>query len=73
MGKIEKGARCNVVGCGQQAARSISPEKVIEAGLNIGGARRGYLCRTHYKELKKKLRKGKMIEKWKRMKQRSRL
>ena len=64
MGKIEKGVRCNVVGCDHQAIRSISAERVGEAGLNIGGARRGYLCRTHYRELKKKLKKDRMIEKW---------
>jgi len=68
MGKIEKGVRCNVVGCDQQAARSISAERVNEAGLNIGGAGRGYLCRAHYRELKKKLKKDRMIEKWRMMK-----
>jgi len=65
MGKIEKGVRCNVVGCDQQATRSIPAERVAEAGLDIGGARRGYLCRAHYKELKRKLKKDRMIEKWK--------
>jgi hypothetical protein len=68
MGKIEKGVRCNVAGCDQQAARSISAERVAEAGLNIGGARRGYLCRAHYREFKKKLKKDRMIEKWRMMK-----
>jgi len=73
MGKIEKGVRCNVVGCDQQAVRSISTDRVTEAGLSIGGARRGYLCRAHYRELKKKLKKERMIEKWRMMKQSGRL
>ena len=68
MGKIEKGVRCNVAGCDQKAARSISAERVAEAGLDISGAKRGYLCRTHYKELKKRLKKDRMIEKWRMMK-----
>jgi len=68
MGKIERGVHCNVVGCDQKAARSISVERVNEAGLDIGGARRGYLCRAHYRELKKKLKKDRMIEKWRMMK-----
>lgn len=68
MGRIAKGAKCNVVGCGQDAIRSISSDRVSEAGLDVGGASRGYLCRNHYKELKKKLRRDRQIEKWRMMK-----
>jgi len=64
MGKIEKGVKCNVVGCSETAMRSISSEKVSAAGLDIGKANRGYLCKKHYKELKKKSKKDRMIDKW---------
>ena len=67
MGKIEKGIKCNVIGCSETAIRSLSGEKVAEAGLDIGKARRGYLCKKHYKELKKKSKKDRMIDKWRYM------
>jgi hypothetical protein len=67
MGKISKGVKCNIVGCGRPAVRSIAPDRVAEAGLNIGKASRAYLCREHYKEMKKKLKKERMIEKWRLM------
>ena len=67
MGKIEKGEKCNVVGCNETAIRSISAEKVASAGLDVGKASRGYLCRKHYKELKKKSKKDRMIDKWRYM------
>ncbi|MDH5771141.1 MAG: hypothetical protein OEZ25_07640 [Candidatus Bathyarchaeota archaeon] len=64
MGKINKGAKCSVSGCEKQAIRSVSAEKANTAGLNIGNIRRAYLCEGHYKELKKKLKKERKIEKW---------
>lgn len=65
MGRIEKGVKCSVSGCGREAARSLSTEKVKSAGLNVGsGEKRVYLCREHYKEFKKKTKKDKTIEKW---------
>ncbi len=67
LGKVSKGEKCNVVGCANQAIRSISPGSVADAGLSIGRARRGYLCKAHYKELKKKLRKDRQLELWRMM------
>ena len=65
LGRIDKGVKCSVSGCGREAARSLSTEKVKSAGLNVGsGEKRAYLCREHYKEFKKKIRKDKTIEKW---------
>jgi len=32
--------------------------------LKASASGRGYLCKNHYKELKKKLRKDKQIEQW---------
>ena len=64
MGRIDKGARCSVSGCGSEAVRSLSAEKVKAAGLKVGNEKRAYLCRDHYKEYKKKTKKDKQIEKW---------
>lgn len=64
MGKVAKGQRCSVVGCTNAAIRSISPQKVSHSGLNIGGARRAYLCKPHYREFKKETRKDRQLDKW---------
>jgi thymidine kinase len=54
-----------VSGCGKDAVRSISTERVKSAGLKVGsGENRAYLCREHYKEFKKKTKKDKTVEKW---------
>ena len=65
MGRIGKGEKCSVSGCGKDAIRSLSTEKAKSAGLNIGSVgKRVYLCREHYKEFKKKTKKDKTIDKW---------
>lgn len=64
MGRIGKGQKCNVQGCGQEAVRSLSAEKVKRAGLRVTDERHAYLCKAHYKEYKKKIKKDKQIEKW---------
>jgi len=65
LGKIDKGVKCSISNCKNEAVRSLSAEKVRSAGLNIGsGERRAYLCKEHYKEYKKKTKKEKMLEKW---------
>ena len=64
MGRIGKGVKCSVSGCGGEAIRSLSSEKVKTAGLRVGDDKRAYLCREHYKEYKKKTKKDKQIEKW---------
>jgi hypothetical protein len=65
MGRIEKGQKCTVTGCGKEAARSISADKVRTAGLSVGGKEsRAYICKEHYKEFKKKTKKDKTLEKW---------
>ncbi len=64
MGRIDKGAKCSVSGCGKEAVRSISAEKVKSAGLRVGNEKRAYLCREHYREYKKKTKKDKQIERW---------
>jgi len=65
LGRIDKGVKCGVSGCGREAVRSLSTEKVRSSGLNVGsGERRAYLCKEHYKEYKKKTKKDKQLEKW---------
>ena len=65
LGKVGKGVKCSVSGCGKEAARSISAEKVRMAGLIISsGERRAYLCENHYKEYKKRTKKERKIEQW---------
>lgn len=63
VGKIASGVNCSVVGCTGTAIRSISVEKAKSGGLDVPADKRVYLCKPHYKELKKKTRKEKMIEK----------
>jgi len=64
LGRIDKGVKCSVSGCGKDAARSLSAEKVKMAGVKVGSEKRAYLCREHYKEYKKKTKKDKQLEKW---------
>ena len=65
MGRIEKGVKCGVSGCGKEAVRSISASKVKAAGLNVSSnEKRAFICREHYKEFKKKTKKEKTLDKW---------
>lgn len=65
MGRVDKGIKCSVSGCGKEAVRSLPTEKVKSAGISVGsGERRSYLCKEHYKEYKKKTKKDKQLEKW---------
>lgn len=65
MGRIDKGVKCSVTGCNKEAARSISTGRVKSAGLKVASSeKRTYLCKEHYKELKKKTKKDKTLDKW---------
>jgi hypothetical protein len=64
VGRIEKGVKCNVSGCGKEAVRSLSAAKVKAAGLKVTDDKHAYLCKEHYKEFKKKTKKDKKLEKW---------
>jgi hypothetical protein len=64
LGKVGKGIKCSVVGCGGDAIKSVSPDDVSRAGLRVSTSGRGYLCKTHYKEMKKKTKKDKQVERW---------
>ncbi len=59
---------CSVEGCGEVAVRSLSINKVREAGLDVKpSGRRVYLCKKHYKEFKKRRKKLDRLERlrWK--------
>ena len=64
MGRISKGTLCSVKGCKEEAVRSIDVGKVKQAGLDVEGPKRAYLCKEHYKEYKKGNKKSAQIEKW---------
>jgi hypothetical protein len=53
LGKVSRGIGCSVVGCSESAVRSINKNKITESDIKTTGERRVYLCRDHYKELKK--------------------
>lgn len=54
MGRVEKGVSCSMSGCENPAERSMSGTKASMApDMGLGGAKRVYLCREHYKEWKK--------------------
>ncbi|HET9774116.1 MAG TPA: hypothetical protein VFP25_03935 [Nitrososphaeraceae archaeon] len=55
MGRINKGIKCSVQGCEENAERSMSESKgMMASDLNIiSSSKRAYLCRNHYKEWKK--------------------
>ncbi|HID91312.1 TPA: hypothetical protein EYP44_05065 [Candidatus Bathyarchaeota archaeon] len=62
MGRVAKGAVCSVVGCDKAAVRSVSHEWAEEARMDARSTGRAYLCREHYKELKRRLRKRRRLE-----------
>ncbi|MCX8170963.1 MAG: hypothetical protein N3E47_03175 [Candidatus Bathyarchaeota archaeon] len=67
MGRVSKGAKCSVEGCDKEAIRSLDSGKAHAAGLKFRDERRVFLCREHYKEYKKALRKDRVIERWRRL------
>jgi len=65
LGRVDKGEKCSVSGCGKEAVRSVSVDKARAAGLNVGSIeKRAYLCKEHYKEYKKKTKKDNTLERW---------
>jgi hypothetical protein len=64
MGRVAKGVKCSVLGCDEQAVRSLSVDRVASAGLKVEEMRRAYLCKEHYKKFKKDNKKERMLRKW---------
>ncbi len=63
LGKIGKGQKCTVAGCGKDAVRSVNVAKAKSAGLAVEG-KSAYVCEEHYKQFKKGNKKSDQIEKW---------
>jgi hypothetical protein len=64
LGRVDKGVKCSVNGCKNDAVRSLPTDKVKGAGLKVGESRRAFLCKEHYKEFKKGTKKDRVLEKW---------
>lgn len=64
MGRVAKGVKCSVTGCGNDAVRSLPVDHVKKTGLKVGDVRRAYLCKEHCKEFKKKTKKDRVLEQW---------
>ncbi|HXW37187.1 MAG TPA: hypothetical protein VEJ36_04710 [Nitrososphaerales archaeon] len=63
MGRVDKGVKCGVSGCSNNAERSLSREQMSGSGLSVSGeGRRVYLCHDHYKAWKKATKKEKSLE-----------
>ena len=65
MPREEEPEPCDVEGCGQPAARSLSAAKVKQVlpDLRIGDVgRRAHLCRQHYKMFRKKTKEERELE-----------
>lgn len=64
LGRVAKGVKCSVTGCSNDAVRSLQTDRVKNAGLRVGEARKTYLCKEHYKEFKRETKKDRTLEKW---------
>lgn len=56
--------KCGCRNCGEDAMRSVNIAKAKNAGLDVEGIKRAYLCKEHYREFKKGSKKDAQIEKW---------
>ncbi len=61
---VESAKKCDVEGCGAEAERSVAGKKAEKAGLSLSSdpSKNAHLCRTHYKEFKKKTKKDRTYE-----------
>ncbi|GBC75395.1 hypothetical protein HRbin06_00713 [archaeon HR06] len=65
MGRVDKGVKCSLEGCKEDAVRSLSYEKV-SLFFKLGKKdKRVYLCKNHYKEWKKLSKKDRELERLK--------
>jgi len=64
LGRIDKGVKCSAVGCDREAVRSVSGEMAAKAEIKLRAEGRAYLCKEHYKEMKRGLKKERLIQKW---------
>jgi hypothetical protein len=64
LGKIDKGIKCSAVNCDKEAVRSVPGEMAAKAEIKLRADGRAYLCKDHYKEMKRALRKDRKLQKW---------
>ncbi|MFQ6084870.1 MAG: hypothetical protein ACE5OY_01190 [Candidatus Bathyarchaeia archaeon] len=62
MGRVARGTVCSVVGCNERAVRSVSAEQISEAKMSVEATGRSYLCKEHYKEVKRKGKRKRKLE-----------
>lgn len=63
MGLVAKGAKCNVDGCDNGGARSLSVIRVESAGIRVNAyGKKAVLCKDHYKEWKKASKEDRDLE-----------
>jgi hypothetical protein len=67
MGRVSKGVRCSVAGCGERAVKSVSVQRIPSSMKIEGSGRRAYLCEFHWKMFKKLTREQQKIEKMRRV------
>lgn len=62
--KIEGRKGCDVKGCENEAERAISVKRIESAGLKLNDVEGGsaHLCKQHYREFKKKVKKDRDLE-----------
>ena len=67
LGKVSKGINCSAKGCSESAVKSLSKNKLVGSGIEVVSERRVYLCKNHYKELKKSSKQEDDVERirWK--------
>lgn len=61
---VESVKKCDVEGCSAEAERSVAGKKAEKAGLSLSSdpSKNAHLCKTHYKEFKKKTKKDRTLE-----------
>ncbi len=62
MGKVQKGVKCSVTGCTNNAERSMSRDQIGKSSLKVSGEHRAFLCHDHYKEWKKETKKDRELD-----------
>jgi hypothetical protein len=64
MGKVDKGVKCSVLGCNNQAERSLSYSRASMANsLNLDKtSNKVYLCKEHYKIWKRETKEERTLE-----------
>lgn len=64
MGKVKRGVACTIVGCEGIAVKSVSVDALARSGLKASSTGRAYLCTSHYKEFKRRIKSERALERW---------